>query len=368
MLTTAATIIALLLADPGDKLIRSNPGKIIPNRGAAMGTVAPAFMALFDVPGDYASGDTTLVVPATPITVVRNSVATYENPPGTIVTAAANRLRVTADGALIEQAATNYALQSATHPKTNEASGALPTGKFTAWHSGTGTLTVTAGTATVTGLSCTTVAAGTLCPFTVTGGGTVLVTTTAGTTHVQIEPGLSVKSSLIATGATPVVREADNVSTTQTVVTKVTPVWCSTVDYTVPANSTDDNGQYVFALRNSAVNFVDIVAPLVTPPDVLTWYAIYNSTTPSTSHSALARPFSHTFKQETRLTYAIPGPGVTEWLDGVIWTPTSITRAANAVWSVSPATVYIGSPAGVPIGVGYVKNLKLYNVACAIAK
>jgi hypothetical protein len=148
------------------------------------------------------------------LAVTRTTNATYENPAGTVWTAAPGVARITTDGLLVEPARTNYALQSATHPKAAEATGAVPVGACVAWHDGTGTMTLAAGTATVTGLSCTTVAAGTLCPFTVTLTGTMALTTTAGTTHAQVECAGSFRTSRIVTTTTALARNADAVTAT----------------------------------------------------------------------------------------------------------------------------------------------------------
>jgi len=131
--------------------------------------------------------------------------------------------RVTTQGTLIERASLNAVLNNRTHPKTAEATAALGTGAHVAWHEGTGTMTVAAGTATVTGLSCTAVAPGTLCKFTVTAGGTMVITTSAGTvTKAQIETG-STKTSEIPTAGTSVARNADSVNVATTVMGTLNP-------------------------------------------------------------------------------------------------------------------------------------------------
>lgn len=131
--------------------------------------------------------------------------------------------RVTTLGILAERTSTNYALNNRTHPKAAEASAALGTGAHVAWHEGTGTMTVANGTATTTGLACAAVSPGTLCTFTVTVGGTMALTTSAGTvTKAQIETG-STKSSEIPTAGTAVTRNAD-------VVTVPIPTWTGDVN------------------------------------------------------------------------------------------------------------------------------------------
>jgi hypothetical protein len=75
-------------------------------------------------------------------------------------------------------------------------------------------MTIANGTATTTGLSCTAVAPGTLCTFTVTVAGTMAVTTAAGVTHAQIECPGSYRTSQINTAGTAVARNADAISAT----------------------------------------------------------------------------------------------------------------------------------------------------------
>jgi hypothetical protein len=72
-------------------------------------------------------------------------------------------------------------------------------------------MTIAAGTATVTGLSCAGVAPGTLCTFTVTVTGTMLVTTAAGVTRAQIEGG-AYPTMWIDSGGANTSRAADKIS------------------------------------------------------------------------------------------------------------------------------------------------------------
>ena len=134
-------------------------------------------------------------------------------------------------GLVIEAAATNYVLNSTTHPKTTQATGALPTGQFRARHAGTGTMTLVAGTATVTGLSCSAVAAGTVCSGNVTVGGTLSITTTAGTTRAQVEAG-TWTTSWIDTAGTPLLRNNDQVSVTLPALAGATK-WCVSGTYSL---------------------------------------------------------------------------------------------------------------------------------------
>jgi hypothetical protein len=200
--------------------------------GQGLTTLAPGatgggkvlWSAPFSTAGCYASGQTAGASSAIAITRATN--ATYVDGNGDVQTCTTGQFRVAPDGLLVEPARTQYALQSATHPKAAEATGTVPTGACVAWHDGTGTMTLAAGTATVTGLSCTTVAAGTLCPFTVTLTGTMALTTTAGTTHAQVECTGSYRTSRIVTTTTALARNADVVSAT---VPAVPSKWCIAV-------------------------------------------------------------------------------------------------------------------------------------------
>jgi hypothetical protein len=145
--------------------------------------------------------------------IARATPGTYTSGAGTVVTCSANQIRVGPSGILSEIARTNYVLNSTTHPKTAEATASIGTGTAVARHAGSGTMTLAAGTATVTGLSCTTVAAGTLCTFTVTVAGTMTITTTAGTTRAQVESGSLWASSWIDTAGSATARSEDYVRT-----------------------------------------------------------------------------------------------------------------------------------------------------------
>lgn len=101
-----AGIIALTLTAPGDALIRASLGRTIANRGG--GRTPPILVIPFNTPGSYASGTTTLATPATAISVVRASTATYDYPAGTVNTAQTNELRVDGEGAVIEGETRNY--------------------------------------------------------------------------------------------------------------------------------------------------------------------------------------------------------------------------------------------------------------------
>lgn len=227
-------LLAALLSSnaSGKTLVRTQPGTTVPISGSGVIASFP-----FSAPGCYASGSAVGTKGET-ITITRATVATYATAAGTIATCQANEARIGCDptslsvcGLLFEPARTNYALNAATHPKTGESTGALSTGAHVAWHTGTGTMTLAAGTATVTGLTCTTVAAGTLCTFTVTGAGTMAITTTAGTTHAQVENG-SYRTSQIATAGAAVARNADSISIANPLVTSNPATWCISGTYT----------------------------------------------------------------------------------------------------------------------------------------
>jgi len=183
------------------------------------------------------------------ITVSRTGTATYANAAGTIATCQANEARVGCDptnlavcGLLVEPARTNYVLNSATHPKTTEATGSLSTGAHVAWHVGTDPMSVTTGTAVATGLSCSSVSAGTVCAFTVTSAGTMLITTGAGVTHAQIENG-TYRTSQIATAGTATARSADAISIANPLAATNPATWCVEGTY-APAEASWAGGQF----------------------------------------------------------------------------------------------------------------------------
>ena len=189
-------------------------------RPGATGGGKVLWSAAFGTPGCYASGQTAGASSA--IAITRTTSATYVDGNGDVQTCAAGQFRVAPDGLLVEPARTNYVLQSTTHPKAAEATGTLPTGLYYARHTGGGTMTIAAGTATITGLSCTTVAVGTPCTFTVTVTGTAAITTTAGATRAQIELG-AFGTSWIDTTTTALARNQDTVTAT---IPSVPSKWC----------------------------------------------------------------------------------------------------------------------------------------------
>jgi hypothetical protein len=109
-----ASLIALSLTAPGDKLIRGNLGTLIPNPDTR---ASPILSCPFLLAGAYASGTTSLCTPAAAISVTRSSVATYVTDwtTQTWSTAAANQIRVEdTRGVMVELANTNFAKQSET--------------------------------------------------------------------------------------------------------------------------------------------------------------------------------------------------------------------------------------------------------------
>lgn len=357
-----------LTAYDGDAIIRSQPGDVIQGDvGVQPLSNLQFYYAPLTTPGDWASGTTALVtVPAggAAITNTRTSVATYENPPGTIVSVAAGRLRVEADGLVIERQATNFALNSATHPKAAEASASIPVGAVAAWHRGTGTLTIAAGTATLAGLACAGVAAGTVCYFSVTVAGTVLITTTAGTTHVQVEQitraGLvspAERTTDIVTGGTSATRTADQISAvisapaSGTYCADVTvkryagrawtaaPFWTGTEDTILDVG--DGNG-FIALTINSAGNLQ------------FYWQGTGGSANAGASRATIAGA-------SARFTAGFDAPAL--WFDGANKGLSFGNRAPVSL--VSP--LHIGWSATVDGGRGnlYLKHIRLYRGGCS---
>jgi hypothetical protein len=141
------------------------------------------------------------------LSVVRASIANAKNSTGAWVQFPVNTLRITDLGLLIENAGTNYLLQSETPATQTTAS--LGTGSYTLWVEGSGSALASGGSATITGAASAT--AGSPDTFNVTVAGTVVVTVTGPLTRFQLEGG-AFSTSYIPTTSTTATRAADNVS------------------------------------------------------------------------------------------------------------------------------------------------------------
>lgn len=130
-----------------------------------------------------------------------------KNSAGSWVQFSSNTLRATDLGSLIEDARTNYLLQSGT-PAT-QTTGLLSTGDYTLWVEGSGSALASGGTATITGASSATDGSPDI--FTVTVAGTVTVTVTGTLDRFQLENG-SFATSYIPTTTASAVRAADVVA------------------------------------------------------------------------------------------------------------------------------------------------------------
>lgn len=138
-------------------------------------------------------------------TFARTTTATYIDPAdGLLKTAAINVPRFEAAGLLMEGQSTNYFLNSAT--PASHTSGSCPTGTYTLWMDGAGSVAVEAGTATGSGWA--TADAATPRTITITGAGTVVFTVTGSPTRAQFENS-DVRSSFIPTTDEMVERAKD---------------------------------------------------------------------------------------------------------------------------------------------------------------
>ena len=345
-------------------------GQAITPAGAAISGVRPAInhgagssLALslpFSTPGCYASGSA-MGTKGEAVSITRASAATYQDASGTVYTCAAGYMRVGCDygfsglcGLLVEEARTNYALASATHPKSAEATASLPTGSYVAWHAGTGTLTLAAGTATVTGLSCSAVSAGTLCSFTVTAAGTMAITTTSGTTHVQVEPG-TFRTSRIDTTTAAVARAADVVTVTNPLTNPAR--WCVQGTYLLEYGRAWTlvvacTGLFAFGANEWANNTVRSYAA---PNDsTLQAYVIVSGA--ETTYSApytLAAGSPHTLQAS----YS----GSASWrADGT--TLTTTPNGSGGVPSAVQSAVVLGATPSTLLN-GYLQNFRVYRSA-----
>lgn len=324
----------------------------------------------------------------------RASSAIYTNAGGTEFTCASGELRVGADpstgfvGALIEESATNYVLNSGTHPKTTESTASIPgTGPRVAWHAGTGTMTLVAGTATVTGLSCTAVSAGTECPFTVTVAGTMVITTTAGTTHAQVERSARPTSKITTTG-TAASRSGDVMSVPNPVggLGMLDRPFCYKataqpfLNRAYPAHTTfAADGTSAprplggFAVYSGMSFEVSSSTPGATPPSgaVVAYgtsplpyrHTVYSNAAPAQGSHRFAYGWSPGTLFNTY--YAWPNVRV----DGVLVAQTLDTPLGgmSSTWSTP---LYIGNSAGVggPGFSGYLRDVEFWTVDCGMAR
>jgi hypothetical protein len=132
------------------------------------------------------------------VTCSRSSVGNAQNTAGTWVPFTTNAFRLTDLGLLVEDTATNFLLNSGT-PVT-QTTGSLIAQDYTLWVEGSGSALASNGTATISGAASAT--QGSPNTFTVTVGGTVVVTVTGSLTRFQLEAGDFASSYIITTGAT----------------------------------------------------------------------------------------------------------------------------------------------------------------------
>lgn len=293
-------------------------------------------------------------VAAEPLTFTRATTATCELPDegGTVYTIPAGVPCINAKGLRVEPARTNYALNSATNPKTTEASAALSAGAHVAWHTGAGTMTIEAGTATVTGLSCTAVAAGTVCPFTVTVGGTMAITTSGAATHVQIEAG-AYRTSAIVTTTAAVARNADAASVVNALAATNPSAWCVGGTYTPEygtAWATLPDYAYLYGAPGAGganthvLNFVTSGTKRI---QMRTWSSPANRA-PDVSVAAWTG---------AQTVHACSSPSRTAvYQSGVLG-----GSAGGATFASQPATFTPGSQGGSGELGGYIKNFRLCN-------
>jgi hypothetical protein len=169
--------------------------------------------ALGPVDLNFTSGKYFLQGGAGPVTTSRASIGTNllpTSPNGsTYATFGNNIARITPGlGDLIEETRTNYLLNS-TAPAT-QTTGSLGTGTYTLWVNGSGSATMALGTGVGCGIGSAT--QGSPISFTISVAGTCAVTVAGSLNEFQLEkdPGsVSLGTSFIPTGASPVTRQAD---------------------------------------------------------------------------------------------------------------------------------------------------------------
>lgn len=313
------------------------------------------WQAAFATPGCYASGQTAGASSA--ISITRTTSATYIDGNGDLQTCTAGQFRVAPDGLLVEPARTQFILNNSTHPKTGEATGSISAQACVGWHDGTGTMTIAAGTATVTGLSCTAVAAGTLCPFTVTVAGTMAVTTTAGTTRAQIECPGSYRTSFIPSAGTSAARNADQVSAT---VPAVPSKWCIAVTAKPEEGRAWEIGTNVAAMWSLGATGTANSSALYA--DVHLGSGVYQSLFRTYDSSVAARYIAANEPSpgQARIVACDSAGQFSLTYDGVAQTPTASVTTGSGLFATPPTALRFGdlSDGSVPFG-GFLKNLKI---------
>jgi hypothetical protein len=291
------------------------------------------------------------------ISLTRATTATNEVN-GTVWNVPAGVPRVTTQGTLIERASTNYVLNNRTHPKTTEATASITaTQACVGWHEGTGTMTIANGTATTTGLSCTAVSPGTLCTFTVTVGGTMAITTSAGTvTKAQIECPGSTKTSEIPTAGTSVARNAD-------VATVPTPAGLSPSRWCVEVVATPFGGRAWNALANA-------VPWAIGTSSTANWAQAVARTTSSRFQWRGADNLDAIYDVNSTWTTAGPGyrvsfsnsAGIARILRDGATQSAAFSGTGSGVFGSFPATVYLGnsSTGSFPFD-GYLRDFRIYR-------
>jgi hypothetical protein len=309
------------------------------------------WQAPFATPGCYASGQTAGASSA--ISITRTTKGTVLSG-GSIVECNAGEFRVAdTNGLLVEPARTQYVLNSGTHPKSAQATGTISAQACVGWHTGVGNMTIAAGTATATGLSCSAVAPGTLCTFTVTVAGTMLVTTDAGVTHAQIECPGSYKTSQINSAGTSTARNADQISATVPAVPANKWCWALTA---LPeegrAWSTLTNANWLLILGTNGVSANDI-----------TWDTTRVLVRDSSGGVTIFTNSAHASNTAHRLVSCLNTGVITMSSDG---TAVSLTKtgAGTGIQTTNSTTLRFGADnAGGNSFGGFIKNVSLWKAS-----
>ena len=156
----------------------------------------------------WAGGSTSLAVL---LSTARASSGMAQNANGSWLSFAANVPRISDQGLLVEQAATNLFLHSSAPATQTITLGATGSYTLTAWGA-PGSATVAAGTATGSGFGTATASAkGAQVTFTITATGTVTVTISGSPLYVQVEAGAFGTSPVVTAGSSAT-RAADNIT------------------------------------------------------------------------------------------------------------------------------------------------------------